>query len=99
MFDSPVEMHYTGLDPTAVYRIRVIYGGEIMSSRKMRLIANGGYEIHPHLEISKPTETLEFDIPPAATAGGELRLAWTNQPGAGGAGRGCQIAEVWLLKK
>ena len=34
-----------------------------------------------------------------ATAGGKLTLEWTQDPGAGGTGRGCQVAEVWLLKK
>ena len=38
----------------------------------------------------------EFDVPAAATADGALTLTWRQEPGAGGAGRGNQIAEVWL---
>jgi hypothetical protein len=26
-------------------------------------------------------------------------LNWTQEPGAGGNGRGCQVAEVWLIKQ
>ena len=42
---------------------------------------------------------VEFDIPAAATAGGELILTWTAEAGRGGTGRGCQVAEVFLMKK
>jgi hypothetical protein len=46
-----------------------------------------------------PYRPVEFDIPPQATAGGELRLSWTIEPGQGGNGRGCQVSEIWLIKK
>jgi hypothetical protein len=42
---------------------------------------------------------MEFDIPAAATQDGELRLKWYRTPGLGGSGRGCQVAEVWLIRK
>jgi len=99
MFDAPVEMRYRNLDPAARYQLRVIYGGERSPQRVMRLVAGEQFEIHPYRRIERLTEPLEFDIPPAATAGGELRLAWTKTPGAPGSGRGCQIAEVWLIRK
>ena len=28
-----------------------------------------------------------------------LTLTWSADPGRGGNGRGCQVAEVWLVKK
>jgi hypothetical protein len=34
-----------------------------------------------------------------ATQTGELTLTWHGEPGRGGNGRGCQVAEVWLTKK
>src|SRR5262249_11775356 len=49
--------------------------------------------------LAKPFEPVEFDVPAAATAGGKLTLTWTPEPGAGGPGRGCQVCEVWLLRK
>ena len=36
--------------------------------------------------------------PPPATADGTLTLRWTREPGRGGNGRGCQVAEVWLIR-
>jgi hypothetical protein len=92
LYDSPLHMRYTGLDPKGSYKVRAVYGpGQI------RLTANDKLEIHPPL--IKPYQPLEFDIPAEATAGGILNLRWYGQPGRGGAGRGCQLAEVWLLKR
>jgi hypothetical protein len=49
--------------------------------------------------MKRELRPLEFDIPAAATAGGELNLAWTQAPGSRAAGRGTQVAEVWLIRK
>lgn len=40
---------------------------------------------------------MEFPIP--CTAGGSLSLQWTMQLGPGGAGRGVQVCEVWLMRE
>jgi hypothetical protein len=42
---------------------------------------------------------LEFDIPAEATLDGGLTLTWSQEAGVGGNGRGCQVAEVWLMKR
>jgi hypothetical protein len=93
LFDQPLSLRYSELDPKAGYRVRVVYGGE--RARKVRLTANEKWEVHGYL--AKSLQELEFDVPAAATAGGALTLSWTPEPGAGGTGRGCQVAEVWLL--
>jgi hypothetical protein len=96
--DAPLEMHYADLDPGAEYRLRVVYAGD--SPRvKIRLEANDGIEIHSLIDKPAPIAPMEFDIPKAATAGGELTLRWRRESGLGGNGRGCQVAEVWLIKK
>jgi hypothetical protein len=95
LYDHPLAVRYPEVDPKARYRVRVVYGGE--RTRKVRLVANDQWEVHGYL--SKPLRELEFDVPPAATAGGSLTLTWTPEPGSGGTGRGCQVAELWLLKK
>ncbi len=96
LFDAPLKMHYTGLDPKAHYRLRAVYSGD-QPTKKMRLVANEQLEIHPYVQRPWPPVPQEFDIPAAATAGGELTLSWTREPGQGGSGRGCQVSEVWLI--
>ncbi|MBX3411728.1 MAG: hypothetical protein KF708_03330 [Pirellulales bacterium] len=97
LYDTQVKMHYPTLDPQARYKVRVVYGGENRTV-KVQLATDDGVEIHPYLAKPNPLKPLEFDIPPAATALGSLTLVWTAEPGRGGPGRGCQIAEVWLIK-
>ena len=66
---------------------------------KMRLVANERFEVHPYMIKPMPIRPVEFDVPPDATRAGSLTLAWTQNPGRGGNGRGCQVAEVWLIRK
>ena len=39
-------MHYDDLDPTAQYKIRVVYAGD-GPQKKIRCVANGTIEVHP----------------------------------------------------
>jgi hypothetical protein len=94
MFDAPLRLHYPNLDRSAHYRVRVVYGGD--TPVPIRMTANG-IEVHPYRDKPNPVAPLEFDIPPEATQTGALTLEWTRTPGMGGAGRGCQVSEVWLL--
>lgn len=91
-------MVYTHLDPTARYKIRVIYAGD-SPKRKIRLVANEGMEVHPYLTKPMPFKPLEFAIASAATQQGKLTLSWSAEPGLGGNGRSCQVSEVWLIKE
>lgn len=98
LYDTPLQMHYTGLDPKARYKVRVVYAGE--SARpKIRLSAGQGVEIHPLMTRPTPYKPMEFDLPPSVTANGELDLQWSGESGLGGAGRGVQVAEVWIVKQ
>ena len=96
--DTPLRMHYADLDRGAQYVLRVVYGGDSPKTQ-IRLVANGQYEIHPFREKPSPVEPLEFEIPRAATAAGELNLEWSKPSGGGGNGRGVQVSEVWLMRK
>ncbi len=98
LHEMPLEMRYDHLDPGAQYRLRVVYAGD-SPSRKIRLEAAGGIQIHPFLAKPAPPRPLEFDIPREATAKGNLDLRWYREPGLGGNGRGCQVSEVWLIRK
>jgi Glycosyl hydrolase family 20, domain 2 len=98
LYDAPLEMKYLDLDPSAQYKIRVVYAGD--STRpKILLTAGNGIEVHGLLSRPVPFKPLEFDIPREATASGTLALKWYREAGLGDAGRGLQVAEVWLIRK
>jgi hypothetical protein len=94
-YDEPLRATYTGLDRSAGYRVRVVYGP--LEGRKVRLTAGADHAVHGPL--FRPFEPVEFDVPAAATADGTLTLRWDPEAGSGGAGRGVQVCEVWLLKR
>ncbi len=98
MYDEPLRMRYTELDPAAVYKLRVVYTGDMFQVR-VRLMANDSVEVHPSLGKPRNMAPVEFDIPAEATRSGKLNLSWYAEPGRGGNGRGCQVSEVWLIKK
>ena len=98
LFDAPLELRYPNLDPNAQYKVRVVYSGD-SPEKKIRLVAAENTEVHPFIAKPLPIRPLEFDIPMDATRKGDLTLKWFRQPGLGGNGRGCQVAEVWLIKK
>lgn len=77
--------------------MRVVYCGDNFGV-KMRLVADD-YEVHPYIAKPSPPRPIEFDVPYEATRDGNLTLAFTQELGRGGNGRGCQVGEVWLVKK
>ena len=85
-------------DRGASYRLRIVYTGD-MFQVPIRLMANGSVEIHPFLQKPRDMTPMEFDIPPEATRPGTLDLSWLVDASRGGNGRGCQVAEVWLIRK
>jgi hypothetical protein len=100
LWDTPLQMHYLGLDPAAHYRVRVVYAGDVLGTNTpIRLVANDKYEIHPPMKKENPITPVEFDVPVEATRGGDLTLTFSGPPGVGGGGHGNQIAEVWLLRQ
>jgi hypothetical protein len=98
MLDAPLRMRYDNLDPGAQYKIRVVYGGDGLQ-KKIRCLANDTLEVHPLVAKQNPPRPVEFDIPAAATRSGKLNLSWYREPNLGDNGRGCQVSEIWLIKK
>ena len=96
--EKPLTMHYENLDRTAQYKVRVVYAGDSLATM-IRLVADETLEVHPLIKKESPIRPVEFDIPAQATQDGDLRLSWRRPAGLGGNGRGCQVAEVWLIKK
>jgi hypothetical protein len=99
-WETPLRMRYTSLDPSAQYRLRIVYAGDVFSMDTLiRLVANDTIEIHPPTRKPSPIQPLEFDVPVEATRGGALTLTFSGPAGVGSAGRGVQVAEVWLMRK
>lgn len=97
LYDAPLEIRYSDLDHRASYKVRVVYSGD--AGAWIRLDCNGDRQVHPLIAKPWPPRPSEFDIPVEATRTGELTLIWQRKSGLGGNGRGCQVAEVWLMKK
>jgi hypothetical protein len=95
--DAPLQLHYDDLDRTATYRVRVVYAGDSFRTR-IRLVADD-VEVHPLMKKPVPVKALEFDLSPETTNDGSLTLSWTRDAGLGGNGRGCEVSEVWLIRK
>ncbi len=98
LFDAPLELRYSNLDPNAQYKVRVVYSGD-SPEKRIRLEAAENTQVHAFISKPLPVRPQEFNIPLDATRKGELTLKWFREPGLGGNGRGCQVAEVWLIKK
>jgi hypothetical protein len=101
LYGYQVELHYPDLDPEARYRVRLVYGGSLGRGGQPVVVrlAGDGFEIHPEMPKPNPMAPVEFDVPHEATRDGSLTLGCSGAAGRGGPGRGCQIAEVWLLRR
>jgi hypothetical protein len=98
IYDGPLKMRYDNLDPHAAYAARISYAGDSPRT-KIRLLANEKIEIHPEQTKPRPAAVVEYAIPREATRDGRLTLTWYRTQGLGGNGRGCAVAEIWLIKK
>jgi hypothetical protein len=97
LVDQPLRVRYFDLDPKAQYKVRLVYAGDA-PKMKIRMTANG-VEIHPFMQKPNPAKRLEFDLPREITRGGTLELSWQRPAGLGGNGRGCQVSELWLMRR
>jgi len=89
---TPMMVRYEDLPADAKYRLRVTYHGRF--APVMTLTANGHHEIHGALAMPVPVWPVEFDIPHTLTLDGRLELRWDLVDR-----RGCQVAEVWLMRR
>jgi hypothetical protein len=90
LFGTPIKLHYDGLDSTKTYTLRVTYAGRFNAT--MRLIADSTHVVHGPLGHSDPIWPVDFKLPQEVTKDGVLDLEWQLVDG-----RGCQVAEVWLI--
>ncbi len=95
LYETPLTLEYDHLNRLRSYHVRITYAGEDYAL-PLRLTADG-IEVHPSSLRQSNPETVEFAVPAAAVSTGTLKLTWTGPQGSGGSGRGCQVAEVWIL--
>ncbi len=69
LYDGPLKMQYTHLDPHAAYAVRISYASDSPRTQ-IRLTADDKYEIHPEQSKPRPMAVVQYDIPPEATATG-----------------------------
>ena len=98
LYGNTLKLRYTGLDPSAHYRVRFTETGD-STPRATRLVANGKFEVHPMSKKSPEVKVAEYDILAEATANGTLILEWQPDPAESGNGRFVQVSEVWLVRK
>jgi hypothetical protein len=100
-YETPLQMVYDNLDPTASYKLRITYLGQFLSmwgsilgkNLKIQLKADGQYEIHNAVTLTD-SPVLEFPIPRKTTSDGKLILTWTRS----GRQFAIQFAEIWLIR-
>jgi hypothetical protein len=117
--DQGVTLRYSGLDPGAAYRIRFTLVRPRYQERHRHLMPQTSQTIHAdqfvlakELEIPEyMSDYFTFDIPPQATADGELEvrfekaaiLKWGSrverEVWRNTDGWGTVVSEVWLMKK
>ncbi len=73
-----------------------ITGPSLLVTADTDTLAGGGAALLPPYSPT-PVAAVEFAIPRSETAAGALNVTCRQQPGGGGSGRGCGIAEVWLM--
>lgn len=91
LYGTPLKMHYEGLDPKAHYTLKVTYAGRFRPS--MTLTLNDEFSIHGPVPQPDPIWPVSYYLPREATKGGTLDVEWNLVDG-----RGCVVAEVWLVK-
>ena len=97
-YETPLSMHYEHLDPRASYAVRVVFVGR-STDPKIRLVANGEYEIHGWMNKPATMGPVEYSIPADVTRTGTLTLRWFLDQGQGGFNGSIDIAEVFLIRK
>lgn len=91
LYDQPLQIDYTDLDPAATYRLRVAYTGAFRS--RMKLMADNRL-IHDFIQTGDQP-IYEFRLPKPIHADGKIRFTWTCGEGE----RGAQVTELWLIRE
>ncbi len=90
LYDQPLEIGYSDLNPNESYTIKIAYTGRFRST--MKLTADN---IRVHDFIKTGVQPIyEFPIPEDALKDGKVIFSWTCGEGE----RGSQVSEIWIIK-
>lgn len=92
-YDQPLTLSFEGLDPTAHYRLRVVYTGEANKFNSHVRCEAEGVLLQPTMRLEGDV-VKEYDLPQAITSDGRITLRWQSAEGE----RGCHIAELFFIK-
>jgi len=91
VYDTPLRLRYTGLDPRATYLFKATYAGRYGATVQLYL---GDDMIGEPFVSDRHPVVRSFEVPRSAIVNGVLEVSWKRVKG-----RGTQIAEAWLVKK
>lgn len=94
LYQTPLRVHYDGLDPTAEYTIRTVYGKYHPVHITLRAGEHGAVAVHDEVFVNQPFVQQECPLPKAAYADGRLTLVFTVRDGQ----RGPNVSEIMIRK-
>lgn len=94
-YDTPMTAHFSGLDPQAKYKLRIVYMAA-ENGLTVRLTAGDGVVIHNTLPKQRPFNPIfEFELPQETYTDGNLTLTWKGIESL----RGVAINELFIIKE
>ncbi len=93
-YDQPLSLTFSGLDPGAEYKVRIVYTGEANKFKShVRLEADGVIVHHPFRLDGDMVR--EYDLPSGVSDDGKVTMTWKCNDGE----RGVHIAEIFFIKR
>ncbi|HZK39254.1 MAG TPA: hypothetical protein VFD23_03770 [Clostridia bacterium] len=94
LYQTPLFVNYDGLDPTADYSIRTVYGKYRPIHIRLSAGPNGDIPIHGEISVSEFFVTAENPLPKESYKDGKLRLKFMVRDGE----RGPNVSEIFIRR-
>lgn len=92
-YDQPMTLTFSGLEPGANYKVKVVYAGEVARAPVHIRMYMGEQLVHGPLLVATEVET-ERPLPSPVPSDGKVALTWQCSRGE----RGVAVAEITFLK-
>lgn len=94
LYQTPLFINYSGLDPKAEYVIRTVYGKYHPIHIRLSAGLNGDIPVHDEVFVNEPFITAENPLPKEAYKDGTLRLKFMVRDGE----RGPNVSEIFIRR-